>query len=217
MNDLDNIKNQSLVTIEGIKEIAIIDQESYGSAASLLKTVRHFKSQVSDYFKPMLEKAKEAKRKAEESRKEIVTKQELELEPIVKAEKVLLLKCRNYEDDCRREQVELDLIAAEDARKKEEELTKQKMEEAKDLEWEGDKEGSLKKKIEAQSVLIDPEPEKAIEKVTGLGIRRDWDFEVVDFSKIPRQYLIVDNVAIRKIVKAMKADTDIPGIKAFIK
>jgi hypothetical protein len=42
-----------------------------------------------------------------------------------------------------------------------------------------------------------------------------WDFEIVDESKIPREYLMVNEKAIRAAIKA--GVRDIPGVRIFQK
>lgn len=46
-------------------------------------------------------------------------------------------------------------------------------------------------------------------------VHETWKFAISDASLIPREYLIPDEVAIGKIVRAMKERTNIPGIKAY--
>ena len=40
-------------------------------------------------------------------------------------------------------------------------------------------------------------------------------FEVVDFKALPDEYKISDDVKIRKVVNALKMDTNIPGVKVW--
>ena len=50
-------------------------------------------------------------------------------------------------------------------------------------------------------------------KAEGTSYRITYDFDVVDASLIPREFLLINEVAIRKVVTAMKEQTNIPGIK----
>lgn len=55
------------------------------------------------------------------------------------------------------------------------------------------------------------------EKISGLGLRQTWDFEVVDIALVPHEYLFVNEVAVRAAMK-QNASKDgvpepIPGIK----
>jgi DNA repair exonuclease SbcCD ATPase subunit len=46
-------------------------------------------------------------------------------------------------------------------------------------------------------------------------VRKSYDFEVIDEKAIPREYLIVDEKAIRKVVKALGARANIAGIRVI--
>lgn len=52
-------------------------------------------------------------------------------------------------------------------------------------------------------------------KVQGMRTVESWHYEIVDASQIPREYLIPDEVSIGKVVRALKANTKISGIRVF--
>lgn len=52
-------------------------------------------------------------------------------------------------------------------------------------------------------------------KAQGVSTRKVWDFEVVDVAKLPAKFLIADEKKIRKVVGALGADTEIPGVRVF--
>lgn len=52
-------------------------------------------------------------------------------------------------------------------------------------------------------------------KVTGISSRQNWKYEITDVALIPREYLMVNESAIGQVVKAMKENTSIPGIRAY--
>ena len=52
-------------------------------------------------------------------------------------------------------------------------------------------------------------------KVAGISTREVWKFEIVDANAIPREYLVVDEARIRKVVQALKGDAKIPGVRAY--
>ena len=59
-------------------------------------------------------------------------------------------------------------------------------------------------------------PEKSLTTDMGkASFTEKWNFTITDESLIPREYLMVDEVKIRKVVKALKADTKIPGVRVF--
>lgn len=49
----------------------------------------------------------------------------------------------------------------------------------------------------------------------GAAVRDNWEFEVVDPSAVPRTYLTVDEVKIGKVVRALKGQIEIPGVRIF--
>ena len=52
-------------------------------------------------------------------------------------------------------------------------------------------------------------------KVEGVSFREDYDFEITDPALLPREFLMADEKRIRGVVKAMRAATAIPGVRAF--
>ena len=52
-------------------------------------------------------------------------------------------------------------------------------------------------------------------KLEGTSIRKIWKWEVVDFDKIPKKYLIIDPSMVTAEVRQNKGNTNIPGIRAF--
>lgn len=52
-------------------------------------------------------------------------------------------------------------------------------------------------------------------KVAGLSMRENWSFRIVDASKLPREYLVPDEAAIRSTVKGLKGRTNIPGVEVY--
>lgn len=49
----------------------------------------------------------------------------------------------------------------------------------------------------------------------GVQFRSRWTFEIVDESQVPREFLRVDEKAIRAAVKASKGKIEIPGVRVY--
>lgn len=60
-----------------------------------------------------------------------------------------------------------------------------------------------------------PEPQYPVKKINGISFIEDWDYRIHSPESLPREYLKPDKDKIKKMVKAMKADTNIPGVEAF--
>lgn len=65
--------------------------------------------------------------------------------------------------------------------------------------------------------VVAPMVQCAAPKVAGLSFREVADFEVTDKSQLPDEYLIPDLVRIGKVVKALKTDARIPGVRVWLK
>lgn len=52
-------------------------------------------------------------------------------------------------------------------------------------------------------------------KVAGVSFREVWRFEITDSQSIPREFLLVDETKIRRLVQTMKGDTNIPGVRVY--
>lgn len=50
-----------------------------------------------------------------------------------------------------------------------------------------------------------------------ISFRKTWDFEIVDANLVPREYLLIDTVAIRKVGVATQGRQQIPGVRFFQK
>jgi len=46
-------------------------------------------------------------------------------------------------------------------------------------------------------------------------IRENWKFEIVDETKIPRAYFIVNEKMLGELARRLKADADVPGVRFF--
>jgi hypothetical protein len=68
---------------------------------------------------------------------------------------------------------------------------------------------------ERAQAVVAPIAQQAAPKVAGISIPKVWTFEITDEDLIPREYLDVSEVRIRKVVTALKGDTKIPGVRVF--
>ena len=51
--------------------------------------------------------------------------------------------------------------------------------------------------------------------MAGVTTRNTWKYVVEDLSQVPREFLMLDEKKVTAVVKAMKGQTAIPGIRAF--
>jgi hypothetical protein len=65
------------------------------------------------------------------------------------------------------------------------------------------------------AMVVAPVISREPPKVSGISTREVWLFEVTDPAAVPREYLVVDESKIRKVVGALKGDTRIAGVRVY--
>lgn len=66
-----------------------------------------------------------------------------------------------------------------------------------------------------QAAVVAPIVQREAPKVAGTALREVWKFDITNEMDIPRGFLMVDESKIRKVVQAMKGDTNIPGVRVY--
>ena len=108
--------------------------------------------------------------------------------------------------------------AAEEARLREKERIERErlLKQAEQLTEQG-KDFKAAAKIGAAQSIPTPAVMPTIPKIEGMHHREEWDIEIVDRKLVPYEYWLIDEARIRKVVKAMDGDIDIPGVRNFKK
>ena len=202
--ELEILRQKTLTIPEQARLIKVTDAPTYERAGEILGQIKALRREIDAGYDSIIEKANAA-------HKEAIAKKKEADEPLARAEAILKPQMLAFVNEQRRKAGEEERRQREEARKKAEQ---EQLEAAMQAEAEGDKEAA--EAIIQEPVYVPPIQVKAeIPKVSGFSIREQWTFEIVDEKKIPREYLIVDEVNIGKVVRAMKDKTSIPGIRAY--
>ena len=209
MNDVitqEDVQKESQTYAVKAQELALAvkDKESYVAAAEFLVAVKGFRKRVEDAFGPMVKATHTAWKAACDLRKTADA-------PLDKAETIL----QPALDKFRREQ---ERIRAEKEAKLQAEARKRAEDERLAAAIEADKNG---KSEEAEALIQAPVqtpvvvlPKQTV-KIEGSKIRRNYKFRVKNAAIVPNEYKIVDEVRVGSVVRAMKEQTNIPGIEVF--
>lgn len=200
-------------------QIVIVDDASYAVAVEMLKEIKRNMSGTDARFEPITQAANKL-------HKDVVRLRTEAKADYVAADAVLRPACLEWDkkqEAARR--AEEARLRAEAQKKIDEEARRQQEAEQKRLDEE-----ALRKAVETgddsilenvpKAELVNHEaPPVVVEsfKPAGFSTRENWDFEILDVTKIPQEYMIPNDVMIRKVVKALKDRTNIPGIKAYDK
>ncbi len=69
--------------------------------------------------------------------------------------------------------------------------------------------------LETRAETVTTAPVAPAPKVKGISTRKVWKFEIIDQAKIPNEYLQPNTTAIGGVVRALKGNTNIPGIRVY--
>lgn len=74
-------------------------------------------------------------------------------------------------------------------------------------------EAKNQKKAEKTGLPYVPPPAPA--KLEGIQTRLIWKYELVDISKVPREYLMLNQIKVQGAITSMKGATNIPGVRVY--
>ena len=215
------VEQQGLALVSDAKALVIQDDSGYQRAGLMLHMVKEYLRRVAEVCEPVVSAALTAHRAAVAQRTKLET-------PAKEAEQVLKRALLGYTEELERQRLAAQRKADADAEATRQQALVLEEERRLALAMEAESQGReeqataiLTAPIVLPPVLTPPVvlPPKA--KVEGVSYREDWDFEVTDATQIPRPYLVPhlvpDLVKILGVVRAMKGDTAIPGIRVFAK
>lgn len=213
--------------------ILITDAPSFERAAEALKTIKAYLKRVGEVFDPIVDSAYQTHKTAVVQRAKF-------RDHAMKAEATIKLRMSEFEreqDRLRREAEEVqrrerERLEAEARAQQEAELDRlrkveedRRLEEAAAAEARGDTAAAAK--IIEEPVLVAAPPPMPVfvppvtvqraPTVAGVSFRDVWDFEITNEALVPREYLQIDEVKLRRVVQALKGATRIPGVKAISK
>lgn len=203
------LQKKANTTLEKIDHLKIENLETYRFAESYIVEIKEFKKQVNGFLDPIIKATNEAHKMA-------VAKKKSLLEPVEEKEELCLSKMRTY-------QIEQERKAQEAiAKAKEEEDRLRKEQEAAMLETaikaeEAGKPPEIVDAIANHVIPIHVAPE--IENLPDYDKRTfkdKFDYKVVNFDLIPREFLKVDESKVKAQIKVTKGKTNIPGIAVFL-
>jgi hypothetical protein len=184
-------------------KLAIRDQEGYTEAAGWLKSIKGFLKAIEDartrITKPINESLREVNAQAKDAAAPF-------LESEIKIKRAMIAWSDEQDRLQREEQRRLN-EASEKERLRLQEIADRAAAKGQTTKAEQFEERAL--------AVTAPIAQTAAPKVGGISIPKVWTFEITDEDLIPREYLLIDETRIRKIVTALKGDTKIPGVRVF--
>lgn len=190
-------------TLTIAKDFRIVTPDQYADAGTKLTLIKGLGKKIEDHFDPHIKRAFEAHRALVADKKQAMA-------PLGEAENLIKRQMLGFQQEQERKAREEQARLEEQARKERERLEAR----AAKAEEKGKAEKAEDLRMQAATIAT---PVVAVQtpKVAGISTRTAWDFEIVDESLIPRKYLVVDRQKIAGVVRALKTETGIPGIRVF--
>lgn len=190
----------------------IIDQPTLTMADALRKDAIAMIEKIRATFDPQIDRANAL-------HKSLIAERKKFLDPLDRAVSILKRKIADYlyEQDQKRLEAARIKNLAEDNARREAEKTIDKARELAEAGKPARADAVIEKGFAKANEIIASAPDVPPPPVVQATYRETWEFEIVDLTLIPREYMIPDRTRIGGVVRAMKDQTSIPGIRAFPK
>lgn len=206
MSDLEALSQRTTTTLDVVRALTVVDGATYEQAGEHVTGLRSLTRSIEAFFEPHVRKAHEAWKGLTTSRKHLI-------DPIETQVVRLGREMASYAA----EQERLARVAreAEHARAREQERDAA-LAEAVGMEGAG--------LVDEAMVVVDglmdvgavAPAAPAVPKIDGVSYRDEWRHEVVDAAAVPREYLMVNEQAIARVVAATQGAVTIPGVRTFV-
>jgi ribosomal protein S17E len=204
-------KEDALTAPQYAKTLTVTDQPTLDTANEFLKNVKAIAAKVADSFDPQISQAHALHKSLIDEKKKFTA-------PLEEAEKIVKRSIAGYlyEEDRKRREVEAERARIEAEARAEAE---KKMKAVEKAEAKGDTakaESIAQDAVNVMTAKIDAAPViPDAPQAAGLSLTENWKFEIVDAKAIPREYLSPDEVKIGRIVRALKSEAKIPGVRIW--
>jgi hypothetical protein len=233
MIETQEISKECMPIPSQAKMILVKDEPSKCQANEFFLIIRGLRKRIAQTFDPMEKKAKEAKQKAEESRKTIVQEREKLEAPLLEGENWIngqLTTYKRIQDEIRAKEQEAlrqEAIKVEMARRKAEEEAKLKQAaelEASGAQYEADQVmAEALEEVEKPMEVYTPPPTTQKVELDGMASRTNWKANVVNLKalalavgtgKAPLNLIEANLPALNRLATALKKEMAIPGVEA---
>jgi hypothetical protein len=216
--DTTTIQQEGSELVRRAEAFQLVSAADYEAAAVEKRCVKTIKKKIEDFIAPIRDPAHEAWKAAKALENKLLQWPD-------KADLIWENKMRVWSMQAERDRRQEEARIREQLRREEED---RRLEEAAQLEKlaqaeaaSGNKAVAVEMMKSAETLITEPVYAPPIvlpaatPKVDGVSQRTDWKWRAVQPELIPREYLLIDEVKIGKVVRALRESTSIPGIEAY--
>lgn len=213
MNDTTHIEQSPAVREASAQAVALVDQakgiritnaEGYAGAGDMLKVIKGHQKRLEELRTSFTGPINDSLRAINGFFKG-------QSDQLVDAERAVKKHMIAWQNEQERIQRLEQAKAEEAARKERERLAAQAAKAAE----KGKEERAQALEAQAAATVAPVIPQAAAPKAAGISTREVWQYQVTNIEQIPREYLMLDENKIGQVVRAMKGDTKIPGIRVW--
>jgi hypothetical protein len=208
VEEVENSTSDVQTLVEESEQLIISSQEEFESASGLL-------TQVKTRGKELDKQRKSITNPLDEAKKNVMELFRKPIDLLKKAEDTIKRGMLNYtseqERKAREEEERLRKLAEKQAEEERKRLEK-RIERAENSGKE-EKAEELKEQLEYVKPIDVPVVAPNVEKPKGVSYRMKYTGDVVDFSKLPDSYKVVDQSKLNKVIQASGGSIEIPGVK----
>ena len=189
--------------------IVISNQQQYEGANEFLRADKQLQKRIHEAFDEIVASAYKTWKAAGQKRTDY-------LEPVVAAEKAVKGKMIDYTEEMERirreEQRKIDAKAEADAEKERKRLAERAAKwAAKGNEAKAEAIQEQAEEVQVETQVVAPK----IEKAEGVSFQTIWKFKIIDANKIPREYMMPDEIKLRRMAGAMKGIIQVAGVEFY--
>ena len=167
---------------EEVKTLEIVNEESCQKAAELLATISKYEKRINEECEKRIIIPKTFIKKVKARVNEVV-------KPLSNSKKIVKLKLKDYKTRIELKRKEMEKKAEEERKRLQEQLDK----EAKEKNIEP---------VKLPEVIMPKEKLKVSTDNGTVYEKKHWTFKIVNFEKIPREYLIIDKKKVNAAIRA---------------
>lgn len=217
VSTLEPVKQEALTLAHKAEALKVTDNASFLEAGSMLKA-------VVDRLKQWKELVAPAKESAHDAHKRICAMEKTVADPLTAVETHLRRQISTYTTEQERIRKVEEARLQEESRKQAEEAARIAAESAQiDAAVAAEQLGDVKSANQIISAPVQVAPvmappvvlQSTVPKAAGVSTRAVWKFRVTDANKIPREFLIVDEVKLRKFAGAMQHQAKVEGVEFY--
>ena len=207
------VGNRAVSILDTAKTVKVVDPETYTAAGFIWKSLKDMMKEVDEAWDKNI-------KLWHEGHKNALADKARYYQPLDTASRTVKKLMSDYNLAQERIRIAEQRRLEEIALKAEEERL---LQEAIVTEAEARASGASKEEAAQEAAAIIEKPvyvppiiiPKEVPKVMGMSFRIIWKFRIIDVAKIPREYLEPDMVKIGGVVRSLKGQTNIPGIRVY--